>query len=97
MPSAGEDEAGIFGGEIEDGLRGSGGVVVYSPGDEHGQDCVAPLNGFLDDLAVVRVSGDEGYAVFEGFEFVDAFFTADTDDFIFSGDGVLDHVLSEFS
>jgi len=66
VPSGREDQPCAWRSEVKDGLRRSRGVVLAPDRDEDGEDPVAAGDRPLDDLAVVRRTGDYGDALLSG-------------------------------
>lgn len=97
MPAAGEDEAGVRPGVVEDGLGSASGVAVDAPRDEDGEDAVTAGNGFLDNVGIVGGAWDDGDAVLVLVELGDALLAADADDFVAAVEAVLEHVLAELA
>src|SRR5437762_1016245 len=94
VPPAGENEASARRGEVEHRLSRLAGVPVDTSRHEHGDHTVAPGYRLLDDLAVVRRPGYDGYGARELVEFRDALFTAYADHLIAAVERVLHDVLS---
>jgi hypothetical protein len=47
---------------VEHRLGGSRRIVVRAPGYQHGEHAVTPGDRLLEDLGIVRVSGNDGDA-----------------------------------
>jgi hypothetical protein len=65
VPPAREHEARTRTRGVENRLGRSGRVLLDPPRGEHDEHPIAPCNGALDHLAVVRLAGNEGNALLE--------------------------------
>lgn len=97
MPAAGVNESSFRLGVIKHRLGRSRGIVVYTPRDQHGEDTIAALDRFLNDLAIVGLTGDDGDAILEPRQLFDTPRTANADDFIVLVQSMLNHILPKFS
>ena len=84
MPPAGEDEASIGLGVVQDSLSRAGRVPVDAPRNEHRENPVASSDRPLDQVGIIGSPWDEGDAALNLFELLNDLATADTHDLIIS-------------
>src|SRR5207248_4054179 len=82
VPPAREHEASSGTGVVEHCLGCSGCIMVYATWDQHREHAVALRYGSLDDLGVVRRSGNDRHAPLERIKLVHALFSTHADHFV---------------
>jgi hypothetical protein len=97
MPAAGEDQPGSGLGIVKHRLGGPGGIIIISPGNQHGQHAITAIHRPLDYFPVIGSAGDDLDPVLVLVQFGNALGPADADDLIASFEAVLYYVPAQFS